>query len=180
MTAFDPFASTLSEATAQTGPMAFARWGNAQLLLARREHFEADPLAGVYLCAQHGLPMPDWLADAYCRAYERVMCAEVASWGEAFGEPWPKGTQLRRVQIRNQRRGRIFRDVLAALVADPSTALDDALFERIGITNDVGKTLAKELYAEAVRQFGYGGARTKAAMRKAASFGKLAAMKRKR
>jgi hypothetical protein len=82
---FDPFNATLTEAMAQPDALAITRWGAAQRLSLGRETFEGDPLAGVYLCAEHGLVMPEWLADAYARGYEKVLSCRVGTWDEAFG-----------------------------------------------------------------------------------------------
>lgn len=161
------FTATLDEAMADADPEQIVRWGAAQRLLVQREHFEANPLHGVDVCAQHGLPMPAWLADAFHQRFARVMGAEAGSWDEAFGRPYPKGAQLARVQQRMKVRGAIFRDVTEALLLKPPRPLSAGLFDEIGMRHNVSKTVAETIYREACKHFGYGGKKTARAIRRA-------------
>jgi hypothetical protein len=98
MTPFDPFTATAADAQAQpdaNGPSgAVWRWGGAQDLIRRRDHYEANPLEGMDVCAVHAIAAPEWLARAYLRCYRKVTRYEVRSWDEAFGAPFKPRADL--------------------------------------------------------------------------------------
>jgi hypothetical protein len=179
VTTFDPFTATMEEALAQPDALALTRWGNAQRLTAGRERFETNPLEGVQVCAEHGLVMPEWLAAAYSSGYRKAMCGDADSWDECFGSPHPKGTQLARLRVRERARTAVFRDIIDTIRLDPERVIDAWLFEEVGRRHGVGKTLAEELYREAVAAFGYGAAKLKRA-RNPATLRKLAGIRRRR
>lgn len=162
MQAFDPFTATFEEALAQ--PNAYAtrsapeandsgalwRWDGAQRLLANRPHYEANPLAGVALCATHDLTMPGWLALAYLKRYRSATLAKVRSWDEAFGAAHKKGTNLaavRRAQHNRVKAALAFSDMLKSA---PTRPVDKSLWEDIGRAIGEGATRAEELYRQAL------------------------------
>lgn len=176
---FDPFTATFEEATSHVDALAISRWGHAQKLTIDRSRFEADPLAGVYICAIYDLVMPDWLAAAFARGYECVKGGDAKSWDEGFGLPHAKGTQLPRLRFAMRTRSAIFNDVVDALRLDPTRAIDAGLFEEVGRRHGAGKTLAEELYREQADLLGWGAAKMKRADVPAKS-SKLAGVRRKR
>lgn len=79
-----------------SGP-AFAEALNERLEVLRRLHEDADQhaiLLAVRECAAGRLPMPDWLAVAFCDAYAQVRNREARSWDDVFGKPVPKGMKI--------------------------------------------------------------------------------------
>ncbi len=54
----------------------------------------------IYWCLKLGWAIPKWAADAFIVAVEKVKRAEVGSWDDAFGRPYPKGHQLARERAR--------------------------------------------------------------------------------
>jgi len=155
VSAFDPFTATLEEAQAQPDANeprgAVWRACGAHMLMERRAYYEANPLDGMAVCAVHDLVAPDWLARAYLRGFRTVVNCEARSWDEAFGAPFPKGTNI--AAARRARRNRVavavaFSDILQR---DPSRPVDKALWEEIGARIGEGATRAEELYREALR-----------------------------
>ena len=155
MSAFDPFTATLEEAQAQPDANeprgAVWRACGAHRLMERRAYYEANPLDGMAVCAVHDLVAPDWLARAYLRGFYAVTTCKARSWDEAFGAPFPKGTNI--AAARRARQNRVaaalaFSDILQR---DPTRAVDKMLWEEIGTRIGEGATRAEELYREALR-----------------------------
>ena len=123
----------------------------------RQQHeasgFGWDILAAVRKCAAADIAMPDWLANAYCERYDRVLSARAGSWDDAFDRPYAKGKQIGRVRADREDRLRVYLAVREALLSEPRPAVDEQLFEGIGVQLGIGKTRANRLYYEAVKLF---------------------------
>ena len=127
--------------------------------------------------------MPDWLATAYARGYQRVLNCSVDSWDKAFGAPIPKGVQLARLRFNRKARFAVHAAVVDAISREPRRAIDAALFEQIGKSIGAGKTRAEELYREAVALGGIDAVelkRQRGGTLKPASLRKLAGLRRTR
>jgi hypothetical protein len=111
-------------------------------------------LACVRICGTHGLVMPGWLVDAFNRRYDAVLNCQVASWDheQAFGAPYPKGKQLKRLRERRTLRVKIWLEIVAAVKCE--RAVDKELFEEVGERFGLKETLTEELYREAISLLG--------------------------
>lgn len=91
---FDPFTATSFEAMAQPDAMepggAYSRWLAAYALMEARAELEQNPLDGVALCVASGFVVPDWLASAFMRQFNKVVNFEVATLDEAFQPAAPR------------------------------------------------------------------------------------------
>jgi hypothetical protein len=188
MSGFDPFTATMEDA--QAHPDAYAVRGaiwrvcGAQMLMARRNHYEAHPLDGIAVCVTHDLLAPDWLARSFLAAKLKVTWFKARNWDEAFGPAHPKG-----VNLAAQRRSAINRIKVANLFAEtlqrePWRAVDKSLWSEIGRAVGEGATRSEELYREALsRGFALGAAdiRKRAGVRvRPAKSPKLAGIRRSR
>lgn len=108
------------------------------------------------VCANHSLPMPDWLARAYIRAFDRVLKLQIGSWDDAFGRPIKKGTHLKRARKRNEAQWEVINRIREIQLAKPMTPIDEGLFERVGAEIGIGKTLCNKLYYSAKRRLARG------------------------
>jgi len=165
---FDPFTATLEEAQAE--PDAYAvrgavhRYYGAQVLLDRRDYYMQHILEGVAVCMLHDLVAPRWLAARFLQAQSAVKWAELGSWDEAFGAPHPKGTQLAALRRRMRARVRVVNVVREFVQRHPGESVE-SLYRAASATGSdraigpigeyalrlgVGKTLAEELYREAI------------------------------
>lgn len=160
--AFDPWSCSWeqareAEASASPAPAVgpIAQWVAVQRVLNARLAVETGDgfavLEAIAACALHGLVAPDWLASEFLKRYRAVQQLRVDSWDaeEAFGKPYPKGFQLARARVRRAARLRVVLLVENFVRRSPSDPLD-AEWDRIGREANVGKTLAQELYSEAV------------------------------
>lgn len=111
-------------------------------------------LACVRTCGTSGLTMPDWLVFAFNRRYDAVLNCRAASWDDpmAFGSPYPKSTNLSALKKRRLGRVRMWNEVVQAVKA--GERVNKILFERLGEPYGYGKTLAEELYREALSRLG--------------------------
>ena len=98
----------------------------------RRRRFEAGDKAAlldaVDLCARAGLPMPGWLAEAYCAAYAHWAAYRVRSLDEAFGVD-RKGRKLADLQQRESLKAVVAVEVNRLRKVMPT---DEHLFEEAG------------------------------------------------
>ena len=98
----------------------------------RRRRFEAGDKAAlldaVDLCARAGLPMPGWLAEAYCAAYAHWAAYRARSLDEAFGVD-RKGRKLADLQQRESLKAVVAVEVNRLRKVMPT---DEHLFEEAG------------------------------------------------
>ncbi len=108
-------------------------------------------LACVRTCGTSGLTMPDWLVSAFNRKYDAVLDCRASSWDDpkAFGAPYPKGTNLNALRKRRIGRLRMWSGVVQAV--QTGQKVNKIFFERLGEPYGYGKTLAEELYREALK-----------------------------
>lgn len=105
-------------------------------------------LAAVAHCALEDLVMPEWLAKEYLRRFRLVTHAYVPTWGDAFGEPWPKGIKRSHLARRRQRtlaRVHVWNLVNDFVQMHPDAPLDPE-WDRIAREAGVGRSLAQDLY----------------------------------
>lgn len=147
-----------------------AQWLAASRVQGMRERIAAKDdsyvLPALSLCLQHGLVAPDWLVSEFRDRYTAVTQARLASWDDAFGRPHPKGQQLGKIRHRILLRAKAHGLVIQRLRNDPSTPIDQGLFESIGKQLEIGKTQAEDLYRAAIRHGFLDGAQLKQALLK--------------
>lgn len=109
-------------------------------------------LEAIAACVAHGLVAPEWLASAFVGRYRAVQGLRADSWDAeiAFGRPYPKGAQLARLRARRKARLKLANLVQAHVAKNPDLPMSVEQWEDIGRAANVGKTLAQELYSEAV------------------------------
>lgn len=136
-----------------TGP--FGQWCGLNMLEEQRQLFEnGDRFAlmlAIRVCANHDLPLPEWVSRAYIRAFDRVLNYHSKSWDEVFGNPVPKGVHLSALRKRRKLMFGVFNRVHGLLSASPDMPIDEALFEKVGKEFNIGHSLASEYYYAAKR-----------------------------
>ncbi|MDB5871804.1 MAG: hypothetical protein JWQ07_1246 [Ramlibacter sp.] len=96
--------------------------------------------------------MPDWLACEYLRRWRQVTGAQIATWDEAFGAFWPKGTKAARLAtIRRHRlvQVRLFNKLTSFVQMNPTEPID---WETLAHEEGVSRTVAQDLYYEFAHQ----------------------------
>jgi hypothetical protein len=96
-------------------------------------------------CANHALPMPPWVAAAYIKGFDLVHTYRADTWDVLFGAPIPKGKQQRKLREQFELAGAVWHEVQRR--HDAGEAIDEELFEDVGKTLGIGKTVAKDYYA---------------------------------
>lgn len=152
---YPPLAARCGKTRTPGTPDPLAQWQAAQDVLAAREACQAadggcSVLRCIGLCALNQLIIPGWLADAFTRFHSRVIAAEVRSWDEAFGRPFPPHTRVSEI-----RRGRELKPAVHAAVqrlafAEPNLPINKAFFKRAGLENGIHKsasTIERYYYA---------------------------------
>jgi hypothetical protein len=165
MSGFDPWTATRNEAELQwlhvqsgmdgDAPDPLDQWFAARAITQQRSEIERGPdfAEGLYAiaeCARCGLVIPRWLSHLCVERVRAVENMRVASWDDAFGRPFPKGTQLAAERRRKRSSWRIAQEVTEFVVLNPGAPLDPE-WERIGKLVGEGRTRTQELYAQHVK-----------------------------
>ncbi len=151
------------------------QWTAMHTLDELRKKFEAGEKYALMLalrkCANHDLPMPDWVSRAYIRAFDTVHNYRAKSWDAVFGAPLPKGAQLAALRKKRLKSIQVWNEVQSRLSArqrwnetesryKSAVPIDDALFEQIGQKLGLGLTITKKYYAHAKAIYGWRPGRT--------------------
>lgn len=129
----------------------FFRWVGAQELKEVFEiHKQGNKNAiteGLFVCTFYSLPMPKWLEMAYLGAYRAIRHYKKKSWDDVFGRPHPKGMHLETKRQESEKPFLVYKRIEQIKNEDPATAIDGALFERVGKEIGIGgKTLTESYY----------------------------------
>ncbi len=136
------------------------QWFALKRLEECREAFhrgdEYELMHAIRICANHGLPLPEWAAMAYIKAYDSVINARAKSWDEVFGAPYPKGKHLNATRKKRMLEFAVYNRINEILRGEPVTSAmpqrtptDGYLLERVAKEFHIGKTLAAEYYGSA-------------------------------
>lgn len=106
-------------------------------------------MQAIHVCGIDRIPLPDWVASAYSRCFESVRMARAKSWDDVFGKPFPKGSNLIAIHKRRKHQWDLVNRIRLIRESEPGTALDAALFERVGKEFGLGRSLAQDYYYEA-------------------------------
>ena len=106
-------------------------------------------MQAIRVCASDDVPMPNWVATAYVKCFEACRIGEAKSWDDVFGKPHPKGSNLSAILKRHKNQWPLVNRIRELKAADPTLALDEGLFEKVGKEFGLGKTLASEYYYDA-------------------------------
>jgi hypothetical protein len=98
----------------------------------------------IYWCAKLGWQLPQWAAEAFISASDKVRFGHIGSWDKALGRPYPKGTNLDRVR-RHRNSFAIYHRV-RELVDGEGARIDNDLFERVGAEFCLARTQCAKLY----------------------------------
>lgn len=123
---------------------------DGRFLANGRERYEAghksELLYCLHYCVVNGVPIPDWLKQAFERAYDDVHTYKVKSWDDVFGRPLKKGRQLKTERRKLEIAGPIWSRVHELHRAGRGRPIDKALFDRVGNEFGISGTVAAELY----------------------------------
>jgi hypothetical protein len=122
----------------------------ARLVEQCRERFEAgDPAAlldAVDLCARAAMPMPLWLAEAFCERFNRWERFEAETLDAAFDVERPTGKHLGKRKDRERLRHAVVFEVERR--HRDGAKINDMLFEDIGQEFKIGRSKANKIYYE--------------------------------
>lgn len=128
---------------------AFGQWHGHQRLLECRERFRAGEkfalMQALRICANHDLPMPEWLSIAYISAFDKILNHKSKSWDEVLGPAIPKGKHL--ASLRKERQfGLSVALEVRCRHKQQGLNIDPEMFEAVGKKFNIGKTLASDYY----------------------------------
>lgn len=107
-----------------------------------------DMLAAICKCAQRDLVMPEWLAREFIKRYMLVVTCRSDSWDEAFGRPYPKGTQLSAIRTRREKRLSVY-----FAVKQSGLPICADTFRTVGQRFGISKSLAEQFYYQVKRAY---------------------------
>jgi hypothetical protein len=106
-------------------------------------------MQAIWVCAKESHPIPQWAADPYIRGFEACRQGNAKSWDDVFGRPYAKGAQLNALMKRHSKQWPLVNRIREIRAADPTRALDENLFEEVGIEFVLSKTLVSDYYYDA-------------------------------
>ncbi|HBN8615912.1 hypothetical protein [Pseudomonas aeruginosa] len=152
---FDP-EWTVEEAIASgsDGPLSpFFQWAGWQQLGQYQQRYELGNkqslFAALRTCACHGLPMPEWLAKAFCKSHDDWLSYRKPTLDEAFDVAIPKGAHINK--LRKLRRLNIAIPIKVEELRTNSSdgrrrAIDEALFNDVGAAFSISGSQARDIY----------------------------------
>ena len=131
------------------GPL--CRWIGARKLKDIYEMYKAGNnqaiLEALHICSFNSLPIPRWCEMAFLSSYRKVKFYRAKSWDDVFGCPHAKGTNLYAKGKERDFRRKVVKRIEEIRRNEPSTPIDGALFERVGLEFGIGgKTLTETYY----------------------------------
>lgn len=118
-------------AEGRTSP--FFRWCAWERLAELKERFSAGDshslLSALYTCAQHDLPMPDWVAMAFSKKYTKWCNYEYKTLDDAFETALPKGAHIN--SLRKRKRLKLLIPLEVEELKKKGMATDKAIFEMV-------------------------------------------------
>lgn len=102
-------------------------------------------LAGVRICANHDLIMPEWLSRAFIKQYDKVLTVQVGSWDDAFGRPLPKGKHLTATRKRREMPVRVWMTA-RQMESEGWSSHNTEFFDELGRRCGVNRSDAQEYY----------------------------------
>jgi hypothetical protein len=128
------------------------RWISAMELrewynVYKEGHKEAV-IEALSLCSFKSLPIPRWVELAFLNdCYRKVRHFKAKSWDDVFGSPHEKGTHLKAKEQEREKSILVYQRIEEIRNEEPGTAIDGALFERVGLEFGIGgKTTAETYY----------------------------------
>jgi len=134
----------------------FFRWIGATELKTIYEKYRTGNCSAIMealsICSLNSLPIPQWCEKAFLVSYRKVKFYKAKSWDDVFGRPHPKGMHVEAKRQELEKSYLIYRRIEQIKKEEPHTAIDGALFERVGKEFGVGgKTLTEGYYYRELR-----------------------------
>lgn len=130
------------------------QWSAAHDLDRIKENFETGDQFAMMLalrkCANHDLPMPEWLSRAYIAAFDKVLNYHSGSWDEVFGKPLKKGQHLSTLRTKRTKTMPVYNRCVE-LVKNGHPKNRD-LFRKVGEEFGVSRTIAENMYREVKKE----------------------------
>jgi len=104
-----------------------AQWFAFQELAVCEKNYEKNSyflMTALRICANHRLPMPDWAARAYIKAYDTVNNAGAKSWNAVFGDPYPKGQHLSAIRKKRMYGVAVWNEITLIRQMEPETPIE--------------------------------------------------------
>lgn len=156
---FDPWTASIEVAlTHGFHSPEHSAWVAARIVDQNRSGIENDGvklLLAISFLMNHRLKPPEWLARAYLGRMTPFERLEHRTLDEAFGFEPPNERQFgAQKRVGRQMVEAVHKALHEAVLDDSERPLDASLFEEVGDSFDIGKTLCQEIYAKAIKQYG--------------------------
>jgi hypothetical protein len=131
------------------------QWWTLSELEYCKGQYESDTywlMTAIRLCANHELPLPEWAAKAYIKAYDTVHNAREKSWDKVFGKPYKKGSNLNAIRKKRNLEFAVLNSITNKLQNNPNTPIGVILFDEVGGEFSIGSSLVSEYYYAAKKR----------------------------
>jgi hypothetical protein len=115
------------------------------LEIAGKKYKEGNPtiiLAALHQCLLMRKSVPEWLREAFIKAYQSGTAFEIRTWDDVFGPPQPKGAHL----AARKKQAELRLPVALRVALRDASAIDKGLFDKIGTELGVSGTTAADVY----------------------------------
>lgn len=130
----------------RTGPL--YQWNTRRQFEDLRVLYESGDcgvlFAAIRECASNELVMPDWVARGFISGYDKLVSCQVKSWDEAFGRPFPRGTNLNALRKRREKSIQVLLEVRRR--HDRGASIGKELFDEIGRSLNISGSTARDYY----------------------------------
>lgn len=101
-------------------------------------------MMAIRTCATYDVPLPEWAAMAFCRAYDAVVGARARGWDAVFPRAYRKGSHLAAIRKRREKQGAVWSAVREAHAN--GAPICPETFDAVGRKLGLGATLTADYY----------------------------------
>jgi hypothetical protein len=102
-------------------------------------------MEAVAWCLRFNQPVPPWARDGFIAAVNRVSSLDAASWDQAFGKPFPRGSKVDTLRAKSERKLEVWAKVLTLRRRRPRPK---DIFELVRIELGVSRATVKREFEE--------------------------------
>ena len=116
--------------------------------------YKFNLIYAIKLCAEHKVPLPEWVAKEFIEAIESLQAGKTNSYDKVFTLPYVKGKHVKNTHEKTLIRMQVWHCIYQTKKATPQTAIDIGLFELVGEKYGIGATLASKYYYDTKKELG--------------------------
>lgn len=134
----------------------FLRWSSLHKLDKYQLRYENGDKFALMLalrtCILYEFVMPEWVANSFLDAINRIADYEEKSWDDVFGRPNPKGARITDLRAKRLLEGKVYYKAMEIILNNPERAVHADLFDEVAEEFGIGRTAAEDYYRSMIRK----------------------------